>query len=648
MSTSPSNEPRLRSSWLEFLKFSLPPRKVSPGIAETKQASMSLVASVAAWSKETPDAPAVTMGAESLSYAQLDMQSTALARRLKSLGAKSGTLVALLLERSPEFAISALAAWKVGAAYLPLDPSSPPERIRVILDDARAAILIYNRKTANIAISSDRETHIDISDLSAPRRGDSSVPLPLCGTSSDVAYVIYTSGSTGRPKGVEITHGNLLNLVRWHQTAFAVSSSDRATMLASPGFDAAVWEIWPYLAAGADLHVPAETTRVSPRSLRDWMVANRITVSFVPTPIAQRLIFLDWPAETTLRFLLTGADVLQQYPPPGLPFTLVNNYGPTECTVVALSGSVPSHPKPATLPPVGRPILNTEVFLLDEDMQPVPKGVAGELHIAGAGVGRGYLHDPDLTSERFVPNPFDRNPHSRLYKTGDVARELPDGNFEFLGRTDDQIKIRGYRIEPNEVTAALCKHDAVRSGIVVPTKDDSGNCSLAAYVILRPEAQLNVGHLREHLQGHLPDYMIPNVFVHLDAFPLTTNGKVDRAALPVPDATNSLKNGGTPSEATHTEREILAIVSTLLNVSHVNPSDNFFLLGGHSLLGAQLLTEIQGIFHVELPLRTVFDYPTITAISAEIDRVLALTADRKPPEHLDSLDGNSHLEPSAT
>jgi acyl carrier protein len=374
------------------------------------------------------------------------------------------------------------------------------------------------------------------------------------------------------------------------------------------------------------------------------MVTNRITVSFVPTPVAQRLIFLDWPTETSLRFLLTGADVLQQYPPAGLPFTLVNNYGPTECTVVALSAIVTPHQKPAALPPVGRPISNTEVFLLDEDLQKVPEGCSGELHIAGAGVGRGYLNDPELTAEKFIPNPFDKNPDSRLYRTGDLARALADGNFEFLGRTDDQIKIRGYRIEPNEVSAALCKHEGVQSGIVIPIKDPAGSYYLAAYVVLKQGAQVNGTQLRKHLQAHLPDYMIPTAFVSLDAFPLTTNGKVDRAALPIPDSVNSLKNGAGATETTRTEEQLLRIVSDLLKVERINSNDNFFLLGGHSLLGAQLLAEIQGAFHVELPLRTIFDYPTITAISAEIDRVVK--AKESNPARTD---GNTHdIESPAT
>lgn len=547
MSTFTSNEPRPSSPWLNFPEPSLN-RPVSKG-AEP----LSLCACISAWAAENPKAPAITNATETLSYSDLDAQSNALARHLISLGATPETLVAIILDRSPEFAIAALAAWKAGAAYLPLDPSSPAERIRLILDDARVPILVRSGMTSQIELSQERAKQVDVSDRHSLLRAYSSAPLPSKPQGSQLAYVIFTSGSTGRPKGVEITHQNLLNLVHWHQSAFAISSTDRATMLASPGFDAAVWEIWPYLASGARLHAPSDTTRVSPRSLRDWMLAQRITLSFVPTPIAQRLLFLDWPTETPLRFLLTGADVLQQYPPAGLPFTLVNNYGPTECTVVALSGAVTPHNRPAALPSIGRPISNTQIFLLDEDLQTVPPGSVGELHIAGAGVGRGYLQDPELTREKFIPNPFDKDPASRLYKTGDLARALPDGTFEFVGRTDDQVKIRGYRIEPNEVSAVLCKHESVQSGIVVPVKEASGSQFLAAYMVLKQGAQVDAGTLRKYLQAHLPDYMIPNAFVVLDSFPLTTNGKVDRAALPVPDSNNSRKNGAPSSGATRTE-----------------------------------------------------------------------------------------------
>lgn len=621
MSATTSNESRFGSSWLNFLKRP-PSIEVSRTDREISQPSLSLLESISVWAERAPNAAAVTTATGTLSYADLEAQSNALARHLQSLGATSETLIAVVLERSPQLVIAALAAWKAGAAYLPLDPYSPPERIRLILDDARAPIFIRSGLDSQIELSQQAAKQVDISDFPSLLHAYSTASLGNAPSSSQLAYVIYTSGSTGRPKGVEITHENLLNLVHWHQGAFAVSSSDRATMLASPGFDAAVWEIWPYLSAGASLHAPPETTRVSPRSLHSWLLSQRITISFVPTPLAQRLLFLDWPTETPLRFLLTGADVLAQYPPAGLPFTLVNNYGPTECTVVALSGVINSHQRPATLPPVGRPISNTRIFLLDENLQPVPAGSIGEIHIGGAGVGRGYLNDPDLTREKFIPSPFDGDPDSRLYKTGDLARALPDGNFEFLGRTDDQVKIRGYRIEPNEVSAALCRHDGIQAAVVVPQKDTSGDSFLAAYVVCKPDKQIYAAQLRKHLQRQLPDYMIPASFVALDSFPLTTNGKVDRAALPAADSSNSLKNSPICSSRTRTEEKLIPIVSTLLKVDTIEPNDNFFLLGGHSLLGAQLLAEIQRTFNVELTLRTVFDFPTIAAISAEIDRSL--------------------------
>jgi len=552
------------------LSFAQSGRLASRDVEDT----LSLCDCINAWTAENPTAAAISSASETLSYSDLETQSNALARHLISLGATPETLVAIVLERSPEFVIAALAAWKAGAAYLPLDPSSPPERIRLILDDARVPILVRSGLTSQIELSQERAKQVDFSDRRSLLRAYSSAPLPRKPQTPQLAYVIYTSGSTGRPKGVEITHQNLLNLVHWHQSAFAISSTDRASMLASPGFDAAVWEIWPYLASGASLHAPSETTRVSPRSLRDWMLAQRITLSFVPTPIAQRLLFLDWPTETPLRFLLTGADVLQQYPPAGLPFTLVNNYGPTECTVVALSGAVSPHHRPAALPSIGRPISNTQIFLLDEDLQKVPSGSVGELHIAGAGVGRGYLHDPELTREKFIPNAFDKHPDARLYKTGDLARALPDGSFEFVGRTDDQVKIRGYRIEPNEVCTALCEHESVQSGIVVPVKEASGSQFLAAYMVLEQGAQVDSGTLRKHLQTHLPDYMIPNAFVVLDSFPLTANGKVDRAALPLPDSSNSLKNGAPPSATTRTEAALLPVEGSYssLKLSNFRPS----------------------------------------------------------------------------
>ena len=537
MSALPPNPSSIGSSWLSFLRRDPPASK-----SAAAGSFLRIPEVVAAYAAQSPQLPAVIAAKGTLTYAELESQSNALARHLLSLGAAPETLVAIFLPRSPSAVVAALAIMKTGAAYLPLDPSCPSERIRLILEDAGIPIVISD-SSATSSLPSGPWQVVNLGEPQRTQRACFSAPLPHTANPSQLAYVIYTSGSTGRPKGVEITHGNLSNLVRWHQSAFAVCPSDRATVLASPGFDASVWEVWPYLTSGATLHMPSDATRVSPRALRDWMLFNGITISFVPTPLAQRLLLLDWPAETPLRFLLTGADTLQQYPRAGLPFILVNNYGPTECTVVSTSCAVTHRDHPSALPPIGRPIANTQVFVLDEHLQQVPQGSVGELHIAGDGVGRGYLNNPQLTQQKFIRNPFSSDRGSRLYKTGDLVRPLPDGNLEFVGRADDQVKIRGYRVEPNEVSRALCKHDSIEAGIVVARKDRRGKHVLVAYVSPKPGFALNVAGLRAHLQQHLPDYMIPSAFVLMHIFPLTTNGKVDRSALPPPNASNTLPSG---------------------------------------------------------------------------------------------------------
>jgi amino acid adenylation domain-containing protein len=517
--------------------------------------------------------------------------------------------------------VGALGILKAGAAYLPLDPSYPRERMSMILKDAQAPIIVTTSKL----IPRLPEASWKVVDLAEPRpilARYSADPLPNKVRQDQLAYVIYTSGSTGRPKGVAITHANLLNLVHWHLGAFDVSRLDRSTLVASPGFDASVWELWPYLSAGASLHVPDDATRVSPVALRNWMVCERITVSFVPTPLAEKLVVLKWPADTSLRILLTGADVLHQNPPAGLPFTLVNNYGPTECAVVATSGAVAPGDSSGTMPSIGKAIANTQTHILDEELKPVQAGSPGELHIGGPSVGRGYLRDPELTAQRFIPDPFSKDPQARLYKTGDLVRALPDGRLEFLGRIDEQVKIRGYRVEPNEISLALCSHCAIESAMVIARKDTSGNNFLVAYLILKKDRQVTASGLRSHLQARLPDYMVPTNLVVLDSFPLTANDKVDRSALPAPNSSNALRDSEPVADGTPVNEKLVTIVSKLLAVDHVNPHDNFFLLGGHSLLGAQLIAQIREAFGVELSLRTLFDNPTVAAISVQLDRAL--------------------------
>ena len=585
---------------------------------------------IAARAAAAPHACAVG-GKSPLTYGELERKSNRLARYLESLGCRAETLVAIAAGRSPELIIAALAVWKAGGAYLPIDPSWPSDRVQYVLDDAGAPIILVS--APGLSSIARKQIVIDLNEAEATLEIFSDAPLSGPQSASQLAYVIYTSGSTGTPKGVEITHGNLLNLIDWHISAFRTTSNDRATLLASPGFDASVWEIWPALCSGASLHIPDERTRLSPESLRDWLVSEGVTISFAPTPIAQRLMFLNWPAETRLRLLLTGADVLQKYPPPGLPFAVINNYGPTECAVVATSGQL-SPEQPQEMPPsIGKPISNTMIRILDANGNAVATGQAGELCIGGASVGRGYRGDPALTREKFFPDPFSPNPAARLYRTGDRARMFRDGSIEFLGRLDDQIKLHGYRIDPNEIATLLCRHPRIQASFVRKATDpSSGAESLVAYLVPVGGSALDARELREHLRPHLPAYMIPAAFVALACLPLNASGKIDREALPSPNNSNTLPELAampqTNGYASETEIALSAMLSKLLSRGPIGAHDNFFLAGGHSLLGAQLLIQIRSKFGVELPLRTIFDYPTIAGIAAQIEGYAAPAQNR--------------------
>ena len=588
---------------------------------------------VAAQASATPNAVALISSGESITYGELDKRANQLANYLIALGVGPEIIVGLCLDRSPESVMCALAVLKAGGAYLPLDPAYPFERLLFMLNDARPRVLITRTELAEkfaegpwkvVSIDRDRE----IENYSTDSPADQATPDGL-------AYVIYTSGSTGRPKGVEITHASLLNLVSWHRREFEVRRQDRASHLAAVGFDAAVWEMWPYLTAGASLHLPDGATRVSPELLRDWLVTNEITISFLPTALAEAAMTLQWPANTALRFLLTGADTLHRYPTGNLPFALVNNYGPTECTVVATSGRVQTGA--SGLPTIGRPIDKTQVYILDEKLQRVPNGTPGELCIGGVGVARGYLNRPELTAKQFVSDPFSALASARLYRTGDLARYLDDDEIAYLGRIDEQIKILGHRIEPNEIEAVLDRHPAIASSVVTARGAACEEKRLAAYLVMSNGATPAAADLRGFLQGELPDYMVPSVFVRLPAMPLTANGKVDRVALPEPNAENTLRDEEFIWPRTPIEQRLATTLCALLNLSEVSVNDNFFLLGGHSLLGTQLIVKIRSTFGVDVALRTLFDAPTIAELSAEIERQIIARVENMSEEEAQAL-----------
>ena len=571
--------------------------------------------------RAAPEAIAVTAGNRKLNYRDLNNRANQLANALRAAGVTAEVPVAVFLERSPELVVAVLAVLKAGGAYVPLDPGYPSSRISMLLGDCDAPLVITH--SSLLSRIPDGKWQTIAVDSQAAEIGKQ----PTVGPDDQVkpeqlAYIIFTSGSTGRPKGVQITHANLLNLVHWHHRAFQVTAADRATLQASPGFDAAVWELWPYLTIGASVHVVDEELRTSPDRLRDWIVSAGITITFLPTAMAECMIDLPWLSNAPLRILLTGADTLRRYPAPGLPFALVNNYGPTECTVVATSGTISPNQKPGTLPSIGLPIDGVEVHIVDEQLNRVPQGASGELLIGGASVGRGYVNRPELTADKFVADPFTDAPGARLYCTGDLARVLPDGQIEFLGRMDEQIKIMGYRIEPGEITAALDRHPAIASSCVIAVTGESGERQVVAYVVPAPGASLSASGLREFLSTSLPDYMLPSLFVSLASLPINASGKIDRKALPKPTADNIVDDGSFEAPQSEIEQWLAKFLTNLLGLTRVGRDDNFFSLGGHSLMGAQLIAKIHQTFGVELSLRSLFDHPTLREISLEIENLV--------------------------
>jgi amino acid adenylation domain-containing protein len=587
-----------------------------------------------------PDSLALAFAGRSMTYRELEAQAGRLAAHLRSLGVTAEVPVAVCLERSFEYVVAALAVWKAGGAYLPIDPSWPAQRRAVILADAGASVLISRSTLLPGTPAASPRSHLRSTVCLDTDAGliARAVPIDAVETRRDqLAYISYTSGSTGTPKGVEITHGNLLNLVFWHRRAFGITAQDRASHLAGLAFDAAVWELWPHLSAGAAVVILADDgIRMSPPHLRDWIARERITVAFVPTTLAEPLIGMPWPRATALRYMLTGSDALHRYPAAGLPFKVINNYGPTECTVVATSGIITPAEAASALPCIGTGIANTPIYLLDERLQPVPPGAIGELYIGGTNVGRGYRNQPELTAQRFLPDPFRSVPGARMYRSGDLGSLLPTGQIQFHGRADNQQKIRGHRVEPDEVAAVLARHPAVVS-CAVTGYGDVADRRLAAYFVARHGACPGPAELREFLTPRLPGYMIPAVYMRMDALPLNSNGKLDRAALPAPSHAPVHREAAYRAPHSPLQQQVVNLVAHLLQLPRVSLEDNFFLLGGHSLLGTQLVLRVRDRFGVELTLRHLFQAQTVAKLATEIERLIVAKLDSMPEEEAGQL-----------
>jgi amino acid adenylation domain-containing protein len=575
-----------------------------------------------------------------MTYGELNAGADTLARHLVSLGVGPESVLAICLERSFEYVIAALAAWKAGAAYLPIDAAWPAARREAILADSGAQVLI-----ARAIAESQARTLIDVERDAALFTPGTAKFQPVGVTRDRLAYISYTSGTSGAPKGVEITHGNLLNLAFWHRRAFGITARDRVSHLAGLAFDAAVWELWPHLSAGATVVLVDPDVRASSDLLRNWLVTQHIDVAFVPTTLAEPMLATPWPRETALRYLLTGSDTLHSYPADGLPFQLVNNYGPTECAVVATSGVITATERQSTRPNIGGAVAHTQIYILDENRRPAAPGEIGEIYIGGNNVGRGYRNQPRLTEERFLPDVFSNRPGAHIYRTGDLGRMLADGRIEFHGRVDGQEKIRGHRVEPDEVAAILKKHPEVCSCAVIG-HGDAADRQLAAYIVPRAGKQPESAQLRQFLTAHVPDYMIPASFMRLDSLPLNSNGKLDRAALPAPCNQPVRERVQYRAPASPLEKRVAAIIGEILHVPGVGLDDNFFLLGGHSLLGAQLVLRVRQQFGVSLTLRSLFEAPTAGLLADAVERLLIARLESMPEEEAASL--LASLEASST
>jgi amino acid adenylation domain-containing protein len=576
---------------------------------------------IAARAKEIPDAVAIACGNSRVTFAELETRSNQIAHLLIRRGIGLGDVVAILMDRSPLFPVVALGVMKSGAAYLPIDTEYPEARINFVLRDAQASAVFVDSEARGNALAGIRSFLVDKEFSICRSSPDSSPEVEV--DNETLAYLIYTSGSTGQPKGVELTHGALANLIAWHINAFSVTADDRSTLASSLGFDAAVWEIWPSLCAGGSLHIPNALTRLLPEQLGDWMVQEQVTISFAPTCIAERLMSLNWPHTTALRYLLTGADTLRKYAPQGLPFEVVNNYGPTECTVVVTSGIVPTEPGRDHPPSIGRVIDGMVLHVLDEDLQSVAVGTEGHILISGAGLARGYHNNEALTLERFVSLQREDGSEVRAYRTGDLGRMTADGEIEFCARADQQIKILGNRIEPQEIEFLLNRHPAVRSSAVVAVEDSHQEKQLVAYLVTEDNAE--GVEWSEYLGKSLPRYMVPALYVTIRELPMTPNGKLDRAALPDPViASTESSQEECDAPQTEAEKRVSKIVCQLLGMESVSMRDNFFQLGGHSLFGAQVIARVRDEFGIELQLRQVFEQPSVELLARRIEEEIIL------------------------
>ncbi len=570
--------------------------------------------------KLTPDAPALVFESEQLTYAQFNRRANQLAHYLRRSGVGPDVLVGVCAERSIEMMVALLGTIKAGGAYVPLDPEYPHDRLAAMIDDAKPPIVLTQAALLDrLPVSRSRAFCLD-SDWESLANEDTADPVILA-NGKNLAYTIFTSGSTGKPKGVPNVHEAIVNQLLWMKDSYALGTSDRVMQKTPFSFDVSVWEIfWP-LTTGACLVIARPGGHKDPSYLMELIAEEKITtIHFVPSMLS---IFLEADGAEDCRNIhrvfLSGEAVpleLQQRFFEKLDAELHNLYGPTEAAVHVTYWAC-NRRSNAHGVPIGRPVANTQIYVLDRNLQPVPVGTAGELHIGGRQLALGYLNRHDLTAEKFIPDPFADDPQARLYKTGDLARFLPDGNVEYLGRIDHQVKLRGFRIELGEIEAVLADYSAIRQAVVVLREDKPGDKRLIGYLVLTSSSELDLESLRNYLASKLPEFMVPSKFVVLEKFPMTTSGKVDRKALPLPQIERSEAELIPPRD--ELEALLASLFQKVLGLDKVGVKDDFFELGGHSLMAARLILQITMMTGRKIPLATLFRAATVESLAQFIE-----------------------------
>lgn len=578
---------------------------------------------------EFPNRRAIGLADQNLTYRELNSRANQLANHLRQRGVGPEVIVAIFLDRSPELIVAILAILKAGGAYLPIDLTYPKDRVAFMLQDAQVSLVLTQHELASkLPVLDQNVVYID--DLQTANPGaEASINLTNSASPDNLAYVIFTSGSTGQPKGTLVTHHNVVRLFQFTNQWYHFNQEDVWTLFHSCAFDFSVWEIWGALIYGGRLVIVPYMTSRSPEAFYELLSEQKVTI-LNQTPSAFRQLVqteesAKSPKPLMLRYIIFGGEALEmralkpwferhgdQSP------QLVNMYGITETTVHVTyrpltkndlqSGSV-----------IGIPIPDLKVYILNAQLQPVPNGEPAELFVGGAGLARGYLNRPALTAERFIPDPFSREPGARLYRTGDLARFLPNGDIEYLGRIDQQVKIRGFRIELGEIESVLAGHPGIREAVVLVPEEAAGEKRLVAYLIATSAETPKVSDLRNLLRAKLPEYMVPSAFVFIDSLPLTSNGKLDRKALPSPDEARANSHPALATPANALERDIAGIWQKVLQKSPIGLEQNFFDVGGDSIRLASVHADLQKLLGIQVPITDLFAHTTVRSLAAHFD-----------------------------